>query len=91
MRIILGRKYISHENALSKLKLDKLIERRQNLCLEFAKKCALNPKTMSWFPKNLNKEHNIRNPNKYLITHANTERFKRSSIPYLQRLLNDDH
>ena len=33
----------------------------------------------------------VRNPLKYRITKANTERYRTSSIPYMQRLLNDDH
>ena len=32
----------------------------------------------------------VRNPLKYQIKKANTERYKNSSIPYMQRLLNDD-
>ena len=90
MRIILGKNYISHENALVKLNLDKLADRRQSLCLEFAKKCASNPKTMKWFPKNPQNEHNLRKQEKYFVTHAKNERFRMSSIPYLQRLLNDN-
>ena len=33
---------------------------------------------------------NVRNPLKYQINKANTERYKNSSIPYMQRLLNED-
>ena len=32
----------------------------------------------------------VRNPKKYYIKKANTERYKDSSIPYMQRLLNED-
>ena len=32
----------------------------------------------------------VRNPLKYQIKKANTERYKNSSIPYMQRLLNGD-
>ena len=31
---------------------------------------------------------NVRKPGKYVVANANTERYKRSTIPYLQRLLN---
>ena len=31
-----------------------------------------------------------RHREKFLVTHANTERFKMSAIPYMQRLLNTD-
>ena len=33
---------------------------------------------------------NVRNPLKYQIVKANTERYRNSSIPYMQRLLNED-
>ena len=33
----------------------------------------------------------VRNPLKYQVNKANTERYKNSSIPYMQRLLNNDH
>ena len=33
----------------------------------------------------------VRNPLKYQINKANTERYKNSAIPYLQRLLNREH
>ena len=32
----------------------------------------------------------VRNPLKYQIKKANTERLKFSTIPYMQRILNDD-
>ena len=32
----------------------------------------------------------VRNPQKYQINKANTERYKCSSIPFMQRLLNDE-
>ena len=36
-------------------------------------------------------EMGTRNPNKYVVNHANTERYRKSAIPYLQRLLNQDY
>ena len=32
----------------------------------------------------------VRHPLKYQVNKANTERYKCSTIPYMQRLLNDD-
>ena len=34
---------------------------------------------------------NKRNPERCVVKTANTERFKRSAIPFLQRLLNEDY
>ena len=67
--------------------LASLADRREKLCKTFAKKCAENPLTADLFPKAKNIK-NTRNPEKFIVTHCNTERFKTSAVPYLQRLLN---
>ena len=89
MSIILQEKFTGYKNALNKLNLPTLSERREQLCLSFAIKCAKNPKTRNMFPLN-NKLHaiNTRNTEKYQVQHANTERLKSSSIIYMQNLLN---
>ena len=33
---------------------------------------------------------NVRNPLKYHVNRANTERYRKSTIPYMQRLLNNE-
>ena len=44
------------------------------------------------FPLNeSNHQMSIRNPEKYVVKNSNTERHKRSAVPFLQRLLNEDH
>ena len=91
VKIMLGNQYNGYENSLSKLNIEKLSDRRKQLCLNFAKKCVDNPKTKHMFPYN-NKKHNMktRHNNKYEVEHANTERFRKSSIIYMQNLLNQD-
>ena len=32
-----------------------------------------------------------RNQEKYVVTKANTERYRKSAVPFLQRLLNEDY
>ena len=32
-----------------------------------------------------------RSPEKYVVNHTNSERYKKSAVPYLQRLLNMDY
>ena len=32
-----------------------------------------------------------RNPDKYVVNCAKTERYRRSAVPFLQRLLNEDY
>ena len=90
LKIILDSKYKSYKQALNYLELDSLNDRREALCLSFARKSAKHPKFQHLFPKN-NKLHNMktRRPEKYKVTKALTERFKTSSIIYMQRLLNE--
>ena len=33
----------------------------------------------------------MRNQKKFLEKHANTDRYRKSSIPYMQRILNQEH
>ena len=89
MKIILQDKFIGYKNALNKLDLPTLSDRREQLCLSFALKCVKHPKTLKMFPLN-DKTHeiNTRNREKYEVQHANTERLKMSSIIYMQNLLN---
>ena len=91
VKIILGSKYDDYEIALAKLGMEKLSERREQLCLNFAKKCVKNPKTKHMFPQN-SKEHQMktRMSEKFKVFHANTERYKQSSIIYMQNLLNQN-
>ena len=91
VRIMLGEKYTDYENGLMKVDLDKLNDRREHLCLKFAKNCINNEKTKDLFKMN-EKTHNMeaRNTEEFQVNHANTGRLKDSSIPYMQRLLNSD-
>ena len=91
VKIMLGKKYKDYENALELVDLENLSERRETLCLKFAKKCLQNEKTENLFP--LNKPtHNMKSrmTEKFKVKFAHTERLKQSSIPYMQRHLNND-
>ena len=61
VKIILGEKYKSYQQALSELSIDTLDMRRENLCIRFAKKCVRNDKTAQMFPL---KERKTCNANK---------------------------
>ena len=71
--------------------LDSLEERRQILCLKFAKNGIKNNNLNDLFPEN-DKTHKMktRAVEKYKVQHANTERFKKSSIIAMQKMLNHD-
>ena len=56
IRVILGKNYKSFNQGLKELNLRRLDTRRENLCLNFAKKCLKNDKLKHMFPKN-NKSH----------------------------------
>ena len=83
MKVILGEMYISYESALEMSGLETLEARRTQRCLKFAKKCLRNPRHSGMFPLN---QHGRKE--KYVVNFARTEIYKRSSVPYMQRLLN---
>ena len=92
VRIFMGNKYQGYEQALKMLKLDSLKERRIKMALNFAKRSLKLEHFSKLFPLNeSNHQMSIRNPEKYVIKNSNTERHKRSAVPFLQRLLNEDH
>ena len=90
LRVILGDKYISYQNALDVMKMDSLEARRQHLCLKFAKQCIKNEKLRNMFPRNQsNHRMEMRSGEKFVVKKAKTERYRKSAIPCMQRLLND--
>ena len=55
----------------------------------FAIKCLNLEQTKELFPlNNITHSMNLRNKEKYKVTHANTNRLMNSTVPYIQRLLN---
>ena len=91
LRMILKQSYTSYEEALEIVNLETLSDRREKLCLQFAEKCLMSEKTKGMFPLHLSSHDmakNIRHHEKYHVQHANTDRLKKSAIPYMQRLLN---
>ena len=91
VRIMLGNNYTNYEDALIKADLQTLKERREELCLSFAKKCVKNDKTKHMFPENI-KSHAmiLRKEEEFEVNHANTERLFKSAIPYMQRIMNNE-
>ena len=89
MRIILKDNYTSYNEALETLKLDDLYTRREVICEQFASNAINNPKMKKHFRKN-NKSHgmNVRQSEKFNVDFAYSDRLQKSSIPYLQRILN---
>jgi predicted alternative tryptophan synthase beta-subunit len=74
---------------LNIINLESLEERREFLCLEFAKKCLKSEKMKQFFQVN-SKIHPMmtRNQEKYDIDFAKTGRLQDFPIIYIKRLLN---
>ena len=87
MRIILQEHYISYSHALRITGMPTLKSRRNKLCLTFAKNCVRNNLTSGMFPRNSNNV-NTRQHETFYVPHAKTDRFAKSAIPYMARLLN---
>ena len=89
---IMGIRYQGYEEALKFMKIDSLKERRIKMALRFAKKSIRQDNFSSLFPLTQS-DHlmNTRNPEKYVVKIAKTERMRRSAVPFLQRLLNEDN
>ena len=78
----------SYQAALDKLNQEKLVDRRAELSLKFAIKCAMSNKHKEMFPLNPNFRAGMRCPQSYLEYTCHTARYFNSPIPSLARLLN---
>ena len=89
LKIILGQNYSSYEDSLFTTSLKSLKERRQERSLKFVSKSLKHPINKKMFPLNDSESSQVtRNHEKYHVNFAHTELYKRSAIPSLQRLLN---
>ena len=91
VKIILRRSYTDYEEALKILNLESLDQRRSRLCLKFAKNCLKNEKMKKLFPL-ASKNHNMdtRLKEKFKVNKAHSERYKKSAVPFMQNLLNQE-
>ena len=73
------------------IKIDSLEERREKLCLKFAKACLSNEKLSDIFPRN-NKKHCMEKRGKeiFQVKRANTERLRKSALVSMQKMLNKE-
>ena len=88
----MGNEYKGYRKSLLELDIETLDERRENLCLNFAKRCLKNEKARKMFPMN-HKDHTMktRNNDIFKVQFANTERLQKSALIYMQKLLNEDN
>ena len=92
LKIIMGEKYQSYRKSLNFLNLDTLEDRREKLCIRFAKNALRNEKACKMFPLN-EKQHTMitRKPEIFKVQKTKTERLKNSAIIYMQNLLNKEN
>ena len=97
LHVILGQSYESYDEATRILGLEKLHERRLKLCLSFAKRCEKSPKYSTWFrlsesPPTTNIQTRGTSNNqrtKYITVPARTNRYEKSPLPFMTKLLNE--
>ena len=88
LKVILGERYLSYEDALLKTGLKTLKQRREEKCLLFSLKCLKHPQLKRLFPPNKN-PHSLRNKDEFKINFAHTEHYRKTAIPYCQQMLNN--
>ena len=91
LKVILGDKYTTYSEALVECGLQTLHDRREVRCLNFALKSMKHPINRRIFPlnKNLGKEGNlVRNREVVEVNFARTESYRKSAVPFCQRMLN---
>ena len=92
LKIILKDNYKNYTNALNFLEFETLKDRREYLCLHFAKKSVRNDKFKDLLPVNT-KFHKMstRNYEKFHINNVNTARLENSPVIFMQKLLNQNN
>ena len=89
VRIIYGRPYESYTETLKELSIMRLSERRELICLKFAKNSLKLDNFRQLFPKQLNSHKmTTRQTDEYHVNMCNGKRYAVSAIPSMQRLLN---
>ena len=90
LKVILKDKYKDYKNALLTLNIESLYDRRESLCLKFAKKGLKLELFKKLFPvqKTLHVMEK-RSSEKFTVNSARTKRYFKSSIPSMQRMLNN--
>ena len=89
LRVILKNRYINYSDALLKLRIKSLKDRREELCFKFAKNCLRIEKFKKFFPLNKKGHHmSMRNTEKYAVEKCDSVRYQGSALPYMRKLLN---
>ena len=91
VRVIVWNSYKDYETGLAKLNLETLNDRREYLCLSFARKCTKNKKLSHMFPlREKTHEMMTKKNEKYQVYKAKNDRYRNSAIIHMQHLLNSN-
>ena len=87
-KVIFGAKS-SYQQIIASGCLQLLEDRRKQLCINFAKKAAADPRFADrWFPTKRATPYNTRYPEVYQIEKPWTERMKKNPVTYMRKELN---
>ena len=89
LKVILGPRYITYQQASLSLSIISLELRRRQLSLNFALACLKNPQHNHLFKERKSTYYNLRNIRSFEEPFCFTKRYSCSPIPYLTRLLNE--
>ena len=87
--IVMGPRYLDYDHALENIGLEKLTNRRDEICLNFALNCLKNEKFKNLFILVPETDHDFREDRRtFLEPQCTTERYRKSPLVYLTRQLN---
>ena len=84
LRVILGANYVGYEAALEMCALETLNERRENRCMDFARRCLKHPIHQRLFPVNSGPSTS-RSSERYKVNFAKTSTYKNSAAKKTQQ------
>ena len=87
--LILKDKYSDYEQSIQILGLQNLNERRRELAIKFGNKCLKIDEMKDLFQASEKSNYFMRNAEKYNVKFASGQRLFKSTIPTLQRLMNN--
>ena len=88
LKVIMGDEYQDYSTVLKKCGLLTLSERRERRCLDFSLKSLNHPRNWKLFPVNPNFVEKAKISEPFIVNFAKTSTYKKSAIPFCQRLLN---
>ena len=91
LKVILGDKYLSYNQACNDVNLATLEERRTQICLNFGIKCLSHPHHKTLFPRDPDTGYFTRHPDIMYQPWCKTTRYSKSPVPYIAKLLNEHY